>query len=255
LRGCVARVTRTVRFRIGRRIAAVATSRRRPTSPGACRCRSANTMHGDTPRDAGRCASWCWGCCACACLRRCSPGAMAPGPCRRRPPAWSPVRSRPGRPRRRTAVPARVVSRRRDFANSTDLFDFTQQLLPEVRDGDPEATWLLSRAMDECAGYAADPAAFARDSAVLAGMDLPASRGMQAARERVDTRCRRFGPRDGLSLARVQQLRWQAARAGGLAAEAELLARGQPLSDEPGYSDDLLERVGRAGDAQAFGAL
>lgn len=176
-----------------------------------------------------------------------------------RPPAPAaapvPVAQPVAEARRRTALPERVVSRRRDFANSTDLFDFTQQLLPEVRDGDPEATWLLSRAIDECAGYAADPAAFARDSAVLAGMDLPASRGMQAARERVDTRCRRFGPRDGLSLARVQQLRWQAARAGGLAAEAELLARGQPLSDEPGYSDDLLERVGRAGDAQAFGAL
>lgn len=155
----------------------------------------------------------------------------------------------------RAVLPDRVTARRRDFDTSTDLFDFTRRLLPEVRDGDPEATWLLSRAIDECAGYAADPAAFARDSAVLAGMGLPASRAMQAARGRVGTRCGRFGPGDDLSQARVHQLRWQAARAGGLAAEAELLARGQPLSSDAGYSDGLLDRVVRDGDAQAFGAL
>lgn len=155
----------------------------------------------------------------------------------------------------RAVLPDRVATWRRDFDTSIDLFDFAQRLLPEVADGEPEATWLLSRVIDECAGYAADPAAFARDSAVLAGMGLPAARAMQVARARVGTRCGRFGPGDDLSHAREHRLRWQAARAGGLAAEAELLARGQPLSADAGYSDGLLERVVRAGDAQAFGAL
>lgn len=148
-----------------------------------------------------------------------------------------------------------VAARRRAFETSTDLFDYTQRLLPAVREGDAEATWLLSRAVDECAAYAADPAAFASDSALLAGMGLASARTIEASRNRVDARCRRFGPRDGLSQARVRQLRLEAAQSGGLVAEAELLARGEPLSVDDGYSDDLLERVDRADDADAFGAL
>ncbi|MGJ4730622.1 hypothetical protein [Luteimonas sp. SDU101] len=158
-------------------------------------------------------------------------------------------------PRRTTALPTHVAARRREFDTSTDLFAFAQQLQPEARDGAAEAIWLLSRVIDECRQYAADPAAFARDSAVLSGLRLPASRAMQAARSRVDSRCRRFGPGDGLSQVRVGQLRVQSARAGGLVAEAELFARGEPLSAERGYGEDLLQRIGAAGDPQAFGAL
>lgn len=156
-------------------------------------------------------------------------------------------------PQAASADPA--ASRRHEFEKSVDLFDYTRRLLPAVREGDPEATWLLSRVVDECAAHAADPAAFARDTALLAGLGLPSARAVRAARERVDTRCRRFGPRDGLSQARVRQLRLEAAQAGALVAEAELLARGEPLSPDRSYSDDLLDRVDRAGDAQAFAAL
>ncbi|WP_202839774.1 hypothetical protein [Luteimonas saliphila] len=156
----------------------------------------------------------------------------------------------------REANPADAVpSRRRDFETTGDLFEYSQRLLPALREGDPEAAWLMSRVVDYCAVYAADPAAFARDSAALAGTGLPASEAMNAARARVDARCRRFTPADGLSQVRVRQLRLEAARGGSLAAEAELLARREPLSTASDYGNALLERIGSAGDAEAFGAM
>ncbi|TYT27530.1 hypothetical protein FZO89_07240 [Luteimonas viscosa] len=136
-----------------------------------------------------------------------------------------------------------------------DLFEYSQQLVPALREGDPEAAWLMSRVVDYCAAYAADPAAFARDSATLAGRDLWAAEAMNAARARVDARCRRFTPADGLSQVRVHQLRLEAARGGSLAAEAELLARGEPVSAEGDYGNALLDRIDSAGDVEAFSAL
>lgn len=144
---------------------------------------------------------------------------------------------------------------RRGLDASDDLFDYAQRLQPALRAGDPEAAWLMSRVVDHCAGYAADPAAFARDSALLAAADLAAARTMGAARGRIASRCGRFTPADGLSLARVRMLRRQAAEGGSLPAEAELLARGEPLSTSSDYPEALLERIGTAADADAFGAL
>lgn len=201
--------------------------------------------------------------------RREVPGADAPAPmspvASLRPVAAQPVSPSPvpasdampvAAPRMRASgLTAQVQARRREFETSTDLFDYTQRLLPAVREGDAEATWLLSRAVDECAAYAADPAAYARDSALLAGMGLPSGRAIEAARQRVDGRCRRFGPRDRLSQARVRQLRLEAAQAGALVAEAELIARGEPLSPRPEYRDEVLQRIDHSGDVEAFGAL
>lgn len=136
-----------------------------------------------------------------------------------------------------------------------DLFAYAQQLQPALREGDPEAAWLMSRVVDYCAGYASDPAAFARDSATLAAAGFPAVEAMNAARARVATRCRRFTPGDGFSPARVRQLRMQAAQGGSLPAEAELLARGEPVATSDDYPGALLERIASAGDAAAFGAL
>lgn len=166
------------------------------------------------------------------------------------------VQPRPGRADGRDTGPVNAIpSRRRDFETADDLFEYSQRLLPALREGDPEAAWLMSRVVDYCAGYAADPAAFARDSATLAGRDLPATQALNAARARVDARCRRFTPADRLSQVRVRQLRLQAARGGSLAAEAELLARGEPVSTASDYGNALLDRIGSAGDAEAFGAL
>ncbi|MDH5835196.1 hypothetical protein [Luteimonas kalidii] len=149
----------------------------------------------------------------------------------------------------------RNPSRRSALETSDDLFAYSQQLLPALREGDPEAAWLMSRVVDTCAGYASDPAAFVRDSATLAALGFAAGPAMTAARERVATRCRRFTPTDGLSPTRVRQLRVQAAQGGNLPAEAELLARGEPVSTADDYAGALLDRVGSAGDADAFGAL
>lgn len=161
---------------------------------------------------------------------------------------------RPPQPVATVALPRRA-GLRDAFETADDLFAYSQRLLPAVQAGDAEATWLLARVVDYCASAATDPAGFARDSALLAGMRLPAARTIAGVRARVGARCARFDASDGLSPLRVRHLRLQAARAGSLAAEAELLAAGEPLSAAPGYANGLLERIGRAGDAEAFGAL
>lgn len=154
------------------------------------------------------------------------------------------------------AAPVRALrADRRGLEASGDLFEYSQRLQPALRAQDPEAAWLMSRVVEYCAAYAADPAGFARDSALFAAADLPAAQAMAAARVRVASRCRRFLPADGFSLARVGQLRRQAAQGGSLAAEAELLARGEPMSAGSDYAAALLGRIGAAADADAFGAL
>lgn|GEM_PF-812538 len=153
-------------------------------------------------------------------------------------------------------APAGVRSAmRRQFDAAEDLFDYAQRIAPEVQSGNAEATWLMSRVADYCAGYAMDPAGFARDSGRLAAMELPVAATMAAARERVSQRCRRFSPLDGLSPSYAQQLRLDAAHAGSLAAETELLAMGQPLSESGDYGRGLLERVRRSLDPEAVSAL
>lgn len=169
---------------------------------------------------------------------------MGPAPARR-------ASSQDGAQRQARQAP----SGRRALDASDDLFAYSQRLQPALRAGDPEAAWLTSRVVDHCAGYAADPAAFARDSALLAAADLPAAKAMSVARSRIASRCGRFTAADGLSPARVRTLRLQAAQGGSLPAEAELLARGEPLSTGADYAASLLDRIGSAADADAFGAL
>ena len=153
------------------------------------------------------------------------------------------------------ALPAQSPARTA-FARSDDLFAYAQQLSPAVQQGDAEASWLLSRVVDTCAGYAADPAAHARDTALMAGSTVSgASTTLRAARERVAHRCRRFAPSDGLSTPRALALRRQAADAGSLVAEAELLGQGEPLHGDADYARDLVARVRNSLDADAFRAL
>jgi hypothetical protein len=49
--------------------------------------------------------------------------------------------------------------------------------------------------------------------------------------------------------------RTEAAEAGSLAAEAALMGSGQPLKDTPEYKRDLVERVQRSADPEAYSAL
>jgi len=103
---------------------------------------------------------------------------------------------------------------------------------------------------------AADPTAHARDTARMAGSTVSgASATLRAARERVAHRCRRFAPSDGLSTPRALALRRQAADAGSLVAEAELLGQGEPLHGDADYARDLVARVRNSLDADAFRAL
>src|SRR5690606_8763570 len=141
------------------------------------------------------------------------------------------------------------------FERADDLHAFLQRLLPAARAGDAEAAWFVSRVYDYCAAHAANPAAYARDTEALARMGLAASAQMIAARERVASRCRRFAPVDGLDAGLVIVKRLEAAEAGSLAAEAALLAQGEPLDESHDYRRALVERVQASGDAEAFSAL
>ncbi|MEL1265482.1 hypothetical protein [Pseudoxanthomonas putridarboris] len=144
---------------------------------------------------------------------------------------------------------------RRGFEESNDLFAYSQALLSHAAEGDADAMWLLSLVQDYCAGYAADPAGYARDTQVIARLGLSSGGAMLSARQRVQQRCGRFVPQDGFSSPKIVTQRVQAANAGSLAAEAALLAMDQPLRDDDGYRRDLVERVLDSGDPFAFVAI
>ena len=146
-------------------------------------------------------------------------------------------------------------SLRQRFETTGDLYAFARDLAPAVRRGDPEALWLMSKVADYCAGYSLDPAGYASDTRLLAGMALDNGDALAAARERLGRRCSRFVASDGLSRALVLQLREQAAGAGSLAAEAALMSMGQPLREGEAYARDLLARVLGSLDPDAYSAL
>lgn len=161
-------------------------------------------------------------------------------------------------PTRRIEEPSRsalAFDSRREFETAPDLFVYAQQLALQARAGDADAWWMLSRVHDYCAGFASNPAGYARDTRAIAALDVSSAATMAAARERVSARCARFVPEDGLSSRSVREARLQAAKGGSLAAEAALLADGEPLSEAPGYRSELVARVSASGDPQAFLAL
>ncbi|MDH5824904.1 hypothetical protein QFW77_18210 [Luteimonas sp. RD2P54] len=154
-----------------------------------------------------------------------------------------------------TVAQARRESLRASFERADDLHLYLQSLLPAARAGDAEAMWLVSRIHEYCAPYAGDPGGYANDTDLFGRMRLRASDTMVAARERVSRRCGRFGPRDGLEPTMILVQRREAAEAGSLAAEAALLAAGEPLDEAPAYRRDLAARVQRSADPEAYVAL
>ncbi|AWK20699.1 hypothetical protein IXO675_021120 [Xanthomonas oryzae pv. oryzae] len=63
-----------------------------------------------------------------------------------------------------------------------DLYRYAQQLQQQVRAGDAQAGWRLSRVYDYCAPYAASPSGYAADSAWIAAQHAPGVVAMHAAR-------------------------------------------------------------------------
>ena len=142
-----------------------------------------------------------------------------------------------------------------DFESAADLYGYLQQLAPAVRARQPEAIWMASRVYDYCAGYAMAPAAYAQDTQVIRDMGLRSSAAMASARERVSRRCARFAPADDLSYRAIVLKRIEAAEAGSLPAEASLMAMGEPLEGGDAYARDLVQRVQRSRDPEAYAAL
>ncbi|MGY0620068.1 hypothetical protein [Lysobacter sp. A378] len=169
----------------------------------------------------------------------------------------APVDHAPLDPRRqahRATLPGKS-SRRAELESAPDLYAYANTLAPAVRAGDPEAAWMLSRVHEYCSAYAMAPADYARDTQAIGEMQLRTSEAMVAARTRTGKRCARFVPRDDLSYTAILVGTTEAAEAGSLAAEAALLAIGEPLETSDAYRHDLVERVQRSGDPESFAAL
>jgi hypothetical protein len=152
-------------------------------------------------------------------------------------------------------VPKSSRGPREDFEGASDLYAYVQGLRAREAAGDAEALWKVSRVLDYCAAYAANPAGYAADTRAISELKGTATAAMAAARDRVGRRCARFTPVDDFSLSALRAKRQQAARAGSLAAEAALLAMGEPLSNSNEYRQDLVERVRRSGDPDAYVAI
>ncbi len=141
------------------------------------------------------------------------------------------------------------------FEQVQDLHDYRQRLQVAADAGDVQARWVASQVDEYCAGYAQDPQAFDADTRAIAGLAGQAGVAMAQARARMGSRCSGYSPADGVSRDRIVAARRQAARGGQLAAEASLLALGQPLEPSAAYRRALVQRVLDAGDPQAYLAL
>jgi hypothetical protein len=138
-----------------------------------------------------------------------------------------------------------------------NLYDYARRLRPAAAAGNAQAGWTLSRIHDYCAQYALDPRGYALDELVLAGNgpDAGALQGLIRARQQLGQRCLGFSARDPVGHGGLLLQRRQSAAAGNLAAEAALLAMGQPLHDDAQYRRQLVERVIQSQDPEAFLAL
>src|SRR5688572_15242798 len=135
---------------------------------------------------------------------------------------------------------ARPPSVREAFETSADLFAYAQSLEPAARERDADAIWMISRVYEYCSGFAMAPAAFDRDTRVIGEMGMRGSAAMVAARQRVSDRCARFVPQDELTPRMIVLKRMEAAEAGSVAAEASLMAAGEPIKDTPEYKRELV---------------
>lgn len=152
-------------------------------------------------------------------------------------------------------APDRPLDMRQALEAREDLFDYAAQLRLAADGGDAQAAWTMTRIYDYCGLYASDPQGYALDSAMLSALDLQASPGLLAARQRVGRRCAGFAAAEPPGRRVLLQRRQQAAQAGNLAAEAALLAMGEPLSPQPQYRQELVRRVIQSQDPEAFLAL
>jgi len=160
--------------------------------------------------------------------------------------------ARSGQPQR--GVPG-MQGHRAEFEHARDLYAYANTLAPAARAGDPEATWMLSRVYDYCSAYAMAPADYVGDTRAIRDMGLKTSAAMVAARTRTSERCARFVPGDDLSYTVILGMTREAAEAGSLAAEAALLAVGEPLDTSDAYKHDLVDRVQQSQDPESFAAL
>lgn len=164
--------------------------------------------------------------------------------------------TRPTEPPASTSIgPGLPVDLRSVFERGRDLFSFSRELRAAAAAGDAEAGWMLSRIYDYCGVYAMDPNGYALDSGTLASMGLSDVPGLTAARERVSVGCVGLTAADAISRERILQHRKTSAEAGNLAAEAALLAMGEPLQPDAEYRRGLVERVLNSQDPEAFLAI
>lgn len=199
--------------------------------------------------------------------RSVEPAPVAPAEIAQAPAAAGPARggplSDPARePSIRTAPPRAARAPlpassplRQQFEQTPDLFSFAQSLRMRAEAGEPEAMWLLTRVYDYCANYSNAPVDYRNDTRTLEAMKLRGAASMAAARNRVSERCARFAPEDALSYPMILVKRVEAAKAGSLAAEASLLSAGKPLEKTEDYRQNLVDRVVRSKDPEAFMAL
>lgn len=156
------------------------------------------------------------------------------------------------------AVPLKIVHGQstllQGFEESRDLFAFYQRLDKQVASAS-EVIWLKRRIRDYCRGFSENPADYARNTESLAVIAAETSRSyLLAARNRVASRCAGFAG-SAFSQSEDLQMLSEAAKAGSVTAEAELLSRGMPLSRDRAYTSDLIRRIAASDDPEAYLAI
>lgn len=151
-----------------------------------------------------------------------------------------------------------IVNPRAALDNSEDLYALVQELSLYANAGDSEALWVISKAIEYCSVYGANPAGFVADTELLIdGVPNELGSAIKSARNRLSNRCRGFagGGEEMFSRSSMIANKVRAAKAGSLAAEAALVSRRAPLSTDVYYLTNLANRVAQSGDPEAYVAI
>jgi hypothetical protein len=149
-----------------------------------------------------------------------------------------------------------IVGSASSFEQADDLYALDGNLLASKS---ADSLWLRSKIANYCAPYGLNPVGFTADTEILAQHAKAANpEAIKTARTRIAHRCRGFnipGAAENFKRNTLLAHKVRAAKAGNLAAEAALLSDNSPLSANPAYIKELIDRVIESKDPDAFLSL
>lgn len=139
------------------------------------------------------------------------------------------------------------------FKETDDLYGLMMRL---ARSNSADDLWLMAKISSYCSEYAGNPATYEADTRkIIESIGEERKELYAAARSTIMKRCRGFAAlnaKDDVGEAATLLYETRAARAGSIAAEVSLLSKSAPLSPDAKYLNDLMNRVAKSRDRDAY---